>query len=614
MGIINWVNYIKSVNTMRNKLFLIGALLLAVTFNSCVKKTFDSEVVIPATDTLNITASVVGRIIDEAGIPVAGAAVKSATSTTYTNVNGEFSFSDIPLNDYAAYITAAHVGYFNGARTFMARQGQKHYIEIQLKKKSAVGIVSSTTGGVLTLNNGASFSLPANAVRNQATGAKYTGDVHVALSFTDPAQTNGDRQTPGAQRGINTAGNEMGIESFGMLGIELTGNNGEVLQIDTPKSATITLPVSAGLLQYAPTSKTELWSFNESTGFWHQEGTAVRMGGNFVASITHCATWNCGAAYKGVRFSATVRDTKNNPFKRSLVRVKRVYTNSYVYSFTDTSGVYAGLVPYNEPLVIEVLGTGSCAETVLNRDSGNIGPYNSATADAGVIYVNNFGSYGTATISGKVVDCANKGIAAGILYFNLRGLSYQTPITNGAYSVSIPMCVSSDTIQYYVLNQTDTTVGQWTSAVVYTGQNNFSNIVACKFGSNPTVPYKRFIYFYIDSISANSVDSINTQPDSTSGFVVGNVVPSFTTIYGSKSASNNITFNFTGTQGAAVMSNLYINHPFLKNNNITSTNVAVNLTSYSTHIGGFINGSFGGTFVSDTIHHIYGIFQVRRDY
>ncbi len=599
---------------MRNKLFWIGALLLAITFNSCVKKTFNAEVVIPATDTLNITASVEGRIIDEAGIPVAGAAVKSATSTTYTNVNGEFSFSDIPLNDYAAYITASHVGYFNGARTFMARQGQKHYIEIQLKKKSVDGIVSSATGGVLTLTSGASFTLPANAVKNQATGAKYIGDVHIALSWIDPAQTNGDRQTPGAQRGINTLGNEMGIESFGMFGIELTGNNGEILQIDTPRSATITLPISAGLVQYAPTSKVELWSFNESTGFWNQEGTAVRMGGNFVASITHCATWNCGASYKGVRFTATVRDTKNNPFKRSLVRVKRVYTNSYIYSFTDTSGVYASLVPYNEPLVIEVLGSGSCSESVLNRDSGNIGPYTSATADAGVIYVNNFGTYGTATISGKVVNCSNKGIAAGYLYFNLRGLSYQTPITNGAYSITIPMCVSSDTIKYYVLDQTDTTVGQWTSAVVYTGQNNFSNIIACKFGSNPTTPNKRFIYFYIDSISAASVDSINTQPDSTSGFIDGNVVPSFTTIYGSKSASNNIIFNFTGTQGSSLMSNLYINHPFLKNNNITATNVAVNIISYSTHVGGFISGSFGGTFVSDTTHQIYGIFQVRRDY
>ena len=598
---------------MRIKLFCIGVLLLAITFNSCVKKTFNAEVVVPATDTLNITATVVGRVIDEAGIPVANAIVKSPSTTISTNVNGEFSFTNIPLNDYAAYVTAAHVGYFNGARTFMARQGQKHYIEIQLKKKSPEGIISSTTGGIITLTSGASFALPPNAVMNQATGAKYTGDVHIALSWIDPTQTNGGRQFPGANRGINTAGNEMGIESFGILGIELTGNSGEILQIDTPKSAVITMPIPATLVQYAPTSKVELWSFNESSGFWNQQGTAIKSGGNFIATITHCATWNCGAAINGVRFTATVRDTKNNPLTKTLVRVKRVYTNSYIYAFTDTSGVYASLVPFSEPLTIEVMGTGSCSSTVLFTQ--NIGPYNSATADAGVVYVNNLGSYGNATIYGNVVNCANKGLAAGYIYFNLRGLSYQTPIINGAYSISIPMCVSSDTISYYVLDQTDTTVGHWTNAVVYAGQNHFSNIVACKFGNNPTVPNKRFIYFYIDSVSGASVDSINTLPDSTTGFLVGNVLPAFTTIYGSKSASNNISFNFPGViNGSYILSNLYINHPFLKNNNITSTNIAVNITSYATTIGGFISGSFNGSFGSDTTHQIYGIFQVRRDY
>ena len=616
MGIINWVNYIKSLKTMRTKLFWLGALLFAITLNSCVKKTFNAEVVVPATDTLNITASVVGRIIEDAGVPVAGAAVKSPTSTTFTNVNGEFSFSNIRLNDYAAYITAAHVGYFNGARTFIARDGQKHYLEIQLKKKSAEGIVSSAVGGVVTLTSGASFALPANAVKNQATGAKYVGDVHIALSWIDPTQTNGGRQIPGAQRGINLAGNEMGIESFGMLGIELTGNGGEILQIDTPKVGVITIPVPATLVQYAPASKVELWSFNESTGFWIQQGVAQRIGGNFVATVNYCANWNCGASFSGVRFSATIRDTKNSPLKQTLVRVKRVYTNSYIYGFTDTSGVYAALVPSSEPLTIEVMGSGSCASTVINSgNNNNIGPYQSATADAGVVYVNNTGSYGTATISGKVVNCSNKGITAGTIYFYLRGLSYQTPVTNGTYSISIPMCVSSDTIKYYVLDISDTTIGQWKDAVVYTGQNNFSTITTCNFGSNPAVPYKRFVYFYIDSISPASVDSINTQPDSTTGFQVTSVSPYFTTIYGSKSASNNISFNFNGLdKGQYSMSNLYINLPYLKNNVITATNVAVNVTDYSHLYGGFISGSFNGTFVSDTTHKIYGIFQVRRDY
>jgi len=298
-----------------------------------------------------------------------------------------------------------------------------------------------------------------------------------------------------------------------------------------------------------------------------------------------------------------------------MVRIKRVLNNTYVYTYTDTTGFIATLVPMNEPLVIEVLGVGSCSDEIIF--SGNVGPYSSVTADAGTIYVNNLGSYGNATITGKVVDCANKTIASGLIYFNLRGLSYQATVTAGAYSISIPMCKSSDTLSFYVLDNSDMTISQVYNATIYTGTNNFSNITVCNSGTKPSVPYKRFVYFYIDSAKTASVDSINTPSDSTSGYFVNNVNPSFTTIMGNITASNNISFNFqnpTASVGSYNMTNLYINFPYLKNNNISSSNVTVNVTNYSSIIGGFISGSFFGSFVSDTTHNIYGVFQVRRDY
>ena len=599
---------------MRIKLFCFGALLFAITLNSCVKKSFNPEVVVPETDILNISASVYGRIIDEAGIPVAGATVKSPAATTFTNINGEFAFDSIALNDYAAYITASQIGYFNGARTFIARDGQKHYIEIQLMKKNVEAILNSTTGGTVTLTSGASLTLPANALKNQVTGAVYTGDAHVAISWIDPTATNYGRQIPGALRGINTSYKEMGLESYGMLGVVLTGNSGEILQLDSTHKATITFPLSIALRQNNPSSVLTLWSFNESTGFWNQEGTASQVGSSYVASVSHFSYWNCSAPYVGVHFTATVKDTRNNPLKRTLVRIKRVLNNTYIYTYTDTTGFVAALVPMSEPLVIEVLSSGT-NPTVLNKNSGNIGPYSSVTADGGVVYVNVLGTYGNATITGKVVDCANRAIGSGMIYFNLRGLSYQAAVTAGAYSVSIPMSKSSDTLSYYVLDYSDKIISQINNATVFTGTNSFSNITVCSSGPRPSVPYKRFIYYYIDSAKTASVDSINTPSDSTSGYLVNNMNPKFTSIMGNISSTHNISFSFPGiNNGSYNMTNLYINHPFLKNNTITNTNVTVNVTNYSSLIGGFISGSFYGSFISDTTHIIYGDFQVRRDY
>jgi len=595
---------------MRIKLLWLGVLVSIFTFNSCVKKTFNQEVVIPAIDSLNITASVYGRIIDEAGIPIAGAKVKGPINTTTTNVNGEFTFTNISLNDYGAQISASYPGYFDGARTFIARQGQKHYIEIQLMKKSADGILSSTTGGTITLTNGASLLLPANALKNQSTGVVYNGDVHVALTYIDPTATNSGKQIPGALRGFNTAGLEKGLESYGMIGIEITDNAGNILQLDSFKTAILNFPIPTSIKKYAPSNTIALWSFNASSGFWEQEGSATYNGNNYSATITHFSFWGCHDTYNGVRFSATIIDQNNNPMKKTLVRILRVLNNTYTYSFTDTTGFVAGLVPKNEPLVLDVMGTGSCSDNIIYF--GNVGPFSSATATAGVIPINNLGTYGNATISGTVTNCSNQLVSQGLLYINLKGLSYQATITNGSYKLSIPMCVSSDTISYFAIDKSSSFISNRANAVIYTGNNKLSNISVCGNSANG------FIYYAIDKDTVTSNDSINTPIDSTSAYLVGNISPNFTTISGYKS-SRSISFNFTGvTGGSYTMNNLYINHPYLmSDNSLDAQNVTVSISNYAYYIGGYITGSFSGTFVSmpsNTTHTLNGIFKVRRDY
>ena len=296
--------------------------------------------------------------------------------------------------------------------------------------------------------------------------------------------------------------------------------------------------------------------------------------------------------------------------KQTLVRILRVYNNTYTYGFTDTSGLVAGLVPMNEPLVIEVMGTGSCSSQIIY--SGNVGPYASATASAGVLMVNNLGSYGNATIIGTVTNCAAQPVAQGLLYINLKGLSYQATITNGTFSLTIPMCVSSDTISYFAVDQSSTYVSNHSNAVIYTGNNKLANISTCANSANS------FIYYYMDKDTVTSNDSINVPTDSTSGVLVGNVVPNFTTIGGYKNGRS-INFSFAGTTTSSfVMNNLYINHPYLKSDTSwTSKNEIVTITNYPGYIGGYITGYFSGVFISlpsNTTHTLNGIFKVRRDY
>src|SRR5205085_7753729 len=162
----------------------------------------------PGNNPVTITASVVGRVTNELGDPVTGATVKAGTSFTTTDINGEFKLANAQLIDKAAYVTVTKAGYFDGSRTFYARQGLKHFVEIQLMTKIEVGSINGASGGTINLGNGSAITLQANGVVVQSSGAAYTGPVKVSMTWIDPTSKDLSRQMPGDLRGIDANNTE----------------------------------------------------------------------------------------------------------------------------------------------------------------------------------------------------------------------------------------------------------------------------------------------------------------------------------------------------------------------------------------------------------------------
>ena len=77
---------------------------VAITWHSCQKS--DSLPTPPKTDPLKetVTASINGRVLDENNKPVKDALVKSGSSTTNTDINGVFRFSNIQLRKNAGFV------------------------------------------------------------------------------------------------------------------------------------------------------------------------------------------------------------------------------------------------------------------------------------------------------------------------------------------------------------------------------------------------------------------------------------------------------------------------------------------------------------------------------
>src|SRR4029078_1969327 len=151
--------------------------------------------------------------------------------------------------------------------------------------------------------------------------------------------------------------------SFGMLAVELEGNSGEQLQIATGKTAKLRFTIPSSLRSTAPAT-ISLWSVDETTGLWKQEGSATKGTDYYEGDVSHFSFWNCDVSGQTVYLEMTIT-TSNEPLSHVLVKLTRP-NGASSYGYTDSSGHVGGLVPKNETLTLEVMNTSKhdiCTQT-----------------------------------------------------------------------------------------------------------------------------------------------------------------------------------------------------------------------------------------------------------
>jgi hypothetical protein len=96
---------------------------------------------------------------------------------------------------------------------------------------------------------------------------------------------------PGDMTAVDTEDSEatVALESFGMFSAQLTTSDGDPLELTT--AVDVWFPVYGS---HESGDSIGLYSFNEDTGLWVNEGTGtIDDDRNFVASVSHFTWWNC---------------------------------------------------------------------------------------------------------------------------------------------------------------------------------------------------------------------------------------------------------------------------------------------------------------------------------
>lgn len=549
-----------------------------------------------------INSTVSGFVTNENNEPVMGADVKCGNETVFTDRYGYFEFNNIQVVKEAATVTVSYPGYFKCVKTYRAIQNKKNFLRIKLMLRKTIGSINASDGGIAVSLQGLQVTLPSNAVKNASTDVLYPGVVTVVAAWIDPTSTELHKIMPGDLRGINTSGVVKGLTSYGMAAIELIGASGEMLQIADGKKATLSFPLPASAEASAP-ANIPLWYFDEVSGFWKEEGSAMKVGSSYSAEVSHFTFWNCDIPASFINLQASILSASGNPLSNVLVKLTDLSnTLSSAYSYTSAEGFVSGRVPINTTIKFEVLlEDQNCMPFFIQEISTSNGDI-----DLGNIVLP--ADQNIAEVKGIVKDCNNNPVQNGYILVKYGNGYSKKFLNSGAYDFTTPIC--SDSVILTLL-AVDLTAGMQSSIInknVRKGINIIAEMQACFLST-----YK-YLAYSIDG----SVPTILTDVGGSAGYDIFTNETNFSVLAGCCSSLSN--FGFTGDTTLGI-------HPSVSINQIwdppygyqSSTSFPINITEYG-KVGEFISGHYdsvlfiGGTNNTPTQHRISVSFRLKRTY
>lgn len=198
-------------------------------------------------------------------------------------------------------LTLRKAGYTSQVKTLTVPSGAPSAaVEAKLLPRDpVVSLADASAGGTVNGRLGAKLELPADGLR-ASNGSAVVGSVDVAVT---PINLDANLEAfPGEFVGITPTGTSGIISSFGVVEYELS-QGGQPLNLKPGASATVELPLVAGQkaagVAVAVGETIPLWSLDEGTGRWVQEGTGTVVvnasaptGMALRATVGHLSWWN----------------------------------------------------------------------------------------------------------------------------------------------------------------------------------------------------------------------------------------------------------------------------------------------------------------------------------
>jgi len=412
-----------------------------------------------------------GMVTDRNGQVLENVQITLDQNTFYTDINGYF-LANGDASSIHALLRVEKDGYFHTVHTVTPSEQDTVTATIQLIERNNPTIIEASKGGTVSIDNSATVDFQANSFVDEQ-GNPYTGNVYVYGHFLDPTDSGIDRYMPGDMTAINAEEDLQVLLSYGMVNVELEGDNGMPVQIN--QAATLNISVPPGLQSAAP-SEIPLWYFDETDGFWKEEGSATLENGVYVGTVEHFSFWNCDVPADLAFIDGTVTTGELAPTVRvCLTRPDGNLRPEEGQRCANTSaqGIFSGAVPINEVFTIEIY---DLCDNLLY--TGTIGPFTEDTSlDPIVIPFDD----AFTMVSGTVEDCNQNPVSNGYAVVNVfnDGGTYIYPLNNnGGFFGLVSTCGETD-LDVFAGDLDQGIYGDPTTVTITNPLTNVGTILAC---------------------------------------------------------------------------------------------------------------------------------------
>lgn len=374
-----------------------------------------------------------GQVVNENNVGISGATVKVGAATTLTDDNGIFSLVNAQVHEKFGYLRITAPGYVTSGRAVRPTDGTNK-IKMMLLSADITATVNSGAVETVNLPNGTSVTLAGDYI--DANGNPYSGPVAVILDYLDPASEDLDAVMPGMLYAEDAAGDERYLQTYGMISVELRDPSGNELNIDPMAPAELRFPLDANLLGVAPAT-IPLWSFDDTLGYWIEDGQATLQGNEYVGMVSHFSFWNCDAPFPVVDFCTTVTDASGVLIANATVAITYPGNPYPRMGVTDASGQVCGKIPQGEVLTITVKDL--CGNSI---STSTAGPFASAVTHGPIVVSSP--SVTTQQVVGLFNDCSNLPVTNGYVIVTYAGDTFYDTVTAGSYTINLLSCPSSN--------------------------------------------------------------------------------------------------------------------------------------------------------------------------